>query len=75
MAKGILLVPHNMPNERLTNISSVAGSMAKATEWWAERCLHQRRFIPPKINVLCQPFSNFEIKGKFSRAEIDPCSN
>ena len=64
MVEGTLLVPHNVPSENLTNISPVADSMMRATEWWAERCLHHRRFISPSSNVLCQPLPTLGIKGK-----------
>ena len=70
LAEGIILVPHNLSVDRLANVPSAASAITKATDWWAERCLHCRCFISPTSNVLCRPFPAIGIKGESSKPLI-----
>ena len=63
LASGIIVLPHDVPLNMITGLPAVAQSFIKATDWWAERCLHGKCLISPTGNVLCQPFQSIGIKG------------
>ncbi|KAH8599974.1 BRCT domain-containing protein [Bisporella sp. PMI_857] len=40
----------------------VASNIEVVTEWWVERCLHNKTFLEPSSHVIGRPFPKFPIK-------------
>lgn len=55
-----IIVSHDLPKSKYLDISR--GYFV--TEWWIERCLHDKKFINPSEHLLCNPLPcDFPLEG------------
>ncbi|CCJ30807.1 unnamed protein product [Pneumocystis jirovecii] len=55
-----IIVSHDLPKFKFPDISK--GCFV--TEWWIERCLHNKKFIEPSEHLLCRPLlCSFPLEG------------
>lgn len=52
-----------IPSTILEDDSSSTSSFETITEFWLERCLHNKQFLEPSDHIIGQPFPKFPIEG------------
>ncbi|KAG5440203.1 hypothetical protein PCANB_001772 [Pneumocystis canis] len=59
-----IVVSHDLPKFKILDISKGCSKGCFVTEWWIERCLHNKKFIEPSEHLLCKPLPcNFPLEG------------
>ncbi|KAG0648993.1 S-M checkpoint control rad4 [Hyphodiscus hymeniophilus] len=58
-----MVVPSNLPVSDRPDLPLSNGQVEPVTEWWVERCLHQKKFVDPQGHVIGRPFRAFPIAG------------
>ncbi|KAL9598814.1 MAG: hypothetical protein Q9219_004233 [cf. Caloplaca sp. 3 TL-2023] len=56
-----LLVPHDIPNDRIPVVPKSLHQPVVVTDMWIERNLHRKQFVRPDANVTNMPFTRFPI--------------
>ncbi|KAH6680556.1 BRCT domain-containing protein [Halenospora varia] len=59
----LMIVPHNLPVSQHPEVPKSDSVIEVVTEWWVERCLHHKKFMPPAEHVVGRPFPVFPIEG------------
>jgi DNA replication regulator DPB11 len=59
----IMIVPHDLPLSKHPELPQSQLPIETVTDWWVERCLHQKKFTDPAEHVIGQPFPVFPIEG------------
>jgi DNA replication regulator DPB11 len=57
------VVPSNLPMSEYSELPQSGVTVETVTEWWVERCLHQKTLIEPAEHVIGRPFPKFPIEG------------
>jgi len=58
-----VIVPYTLSCSEFPALPQSERPIDIITEWWVERCLHQKQFIPPAEHVIGRPFPTFPIEG------------
>lgn len=70
----VLLVPHSIPAVEVQTLQLDLPMRTRVvSEWWVEKCLHEKRLIDESQTPLSQPLQTATIPG-FDRLTICPTS-
>ena len=58
-----LLVPHNIRKTQTESVLFTDRRPIVVTDLWIERCLHQKKLVPPHEHITSTPFEDFPIIG------------
>ncbi|TVY58436.1 S-M checkpoint control protein rad4 [Lachnellula cervina] len=59
----MMIVPHDLPLSEHPELPQSQLSIETVTDWWVERCLHQKKFTDPAEHIIGRPFQVFPIEG------------
>ncbi|KAF2762808.1 hypothetical protein EJ05DRAFT_481689 [Pseudovirgaria hyperparasitica] len=72
---GFLIVPDDAPVTRLPPLPELAQRLLKVTNWWVEKCLHNKTLIDPTEDALCRPFAKIHINGAVYDEYLKPTTS
>ncbi|TVY35341.1 S-M checkpoint control protein [Lachnellula subtilissima] len=59
----MMIIPHDLPLSEHPELPQSQLHIETVTDWWVERCLHQKKFTDPAEHVIGRPFQVFPIEG------------
>ena len=62
--QNFLIVPHDLPAERIPPAPASVEHFTRVTEWWVESCVHSRSIVDPETDRFCKPFAHLAVNGK-----------
>ena len=60
-----VVAPHDCRENQQKDLPKFTHQPTLVSEWWIERCLHQKIIADPKQHTLSRPFGSFPIPGSY----------
>lgn len=62
-----LLVPSDIPSDKISLIPTAVRDIPRVTEWWLELCLQDKKFTEPSEDRFLQPFFRGPISSESNK--------
>jgi DNA replication regulator DPB11 len=64
LENSFLIIPHDLPADKISPVPASVDKLTKVTEWWVESSLHSKTVVNPDSDRFCRPFANLSVQGK-----------